>query len=94
MRLKEHISEFGVIFNTVPAMVLDGELLSMTDKKAVIIDLASEPCGTDFAAAERLGLKVRKAQGLPGKFAPKTAGEIIKDTVLNILSEREEDSCG
>ena len=94
MRLKEHISEFGVIFNTVPAMVLDGELLSMTDKKAVIIDLASEPCGTDFAAAERLGLKVRKAPGLPGKFAPKTAGEIIKDTVLNILSEREEDSCG
>lgn len=94
MRLGEHISKFGVIFNTVPAMVLDEELLRLANKKAVIIDLASEPCGTDFAAAEKLGLNVRKAPGLPGKFAPKTAGEVIKDTVLNILSEREEDSCG
>lgn len=61
------------------------------DKKAMIIDLASEPCGTDFEAAKALGLTAVKAPGLPGKFAPKTAGEIIKDTVLNILSEREED---
>ncbi len=93
MRLKERISEFGVIFNTVPSMVLNEEMLRLVDKKAIIIDLASEPFGTDFTAADRLGIKTRKAPGLPGKFAPKTAGEIVKTTIFNILNEREEDTC-
>lgn len=88
--LKEEIPKFKVIFNTVPAPVLTKDVLMLTDKNAVIIDLASEPCGTDFSAAEELGITAKKALGLPGKFAPKTAGEILKDTVLNILEEEEE----
>ena len=48
----------------------------------------------DLAAAESLGIRAERALGLPGRFAPKTAGEIVKETVLNILSEREEDDCG
>lgn len=88
--LKEEIPKFKVIFNTVPAPVLTKDVLVLADKNAVIIDLASEPCGTDFSAAEELGITAKKALGLPGKFAPKTAGEILKDTVLNILEEEEE----
>ena len=61
-----------------------------TNKSAIVIDLASEPCGTDFSAAEELGITAKKALGLPGKFAPKTAGEILKETVLNILLEKED----
>ena len=74
----------------VPAPVLTKEKLVLMDKNALIIDLASEPCGTDFAAAEELGITAKKALGLPGKFAPKTAGEILKETVLNVLSEKED----
>lgn len=88
--LDEEIGKFRVIFNTVPAPVLTRERLVLMDKNTLIIDLASEPCGTDFSAAEELGITAKKALGLPGKFAPKTAGEILKETVLNILSEREE----
>ena len=62
----------------------------LMDRNALIIDLASEPCGTDFKTAEELGITAKKALGLPGKFAPKTAGEILKETVLNILSEKED----
>lgn len=89
--LNEEIGKFRVIFNTVPAMVLDKEKLMLMDKNAVIIDLASEPGGTDFSAAKELGITAEKALGLPGKFAPKTAGEIIRDTVLNILAETEDE---
>ena len=85
------IGKYKVIFNTVPAPVLTKERLVLMDKNAIIIDLASEPCGTDFKAAEELGITAKKALGLPGKFAPKTAGEILKETVLNILSEKEDD---
>ena len=84
------IERFEVIFNTVPDMVLTKERLMLADKNVLIIDLASEPCGTDFKAAEELGITAKKALGLPGKFAPKTAGEILKETVLNILSEKED----
>ncbi|MBQ5667644.1 MAG: dipicolinate synthase subunit DpsA [Oscillospiraceae bacterium] len=87
--LDEEIGNFKVVFNTVPAPVLTKEKLVLMDKNALIIDLASEPCGTDFAAAEELGITAKKALGLPGKFAPKTAGEILKETVLNVLSEKE-----
>ncbi|MBQ7874375.1 MAG: dipicolinate synthase subunit DpsA [Oscillospiraceae bacterium] len=89
--LDDEIGKFRVVFNTVPAMVLNREKLVLMDKNAIIIDLASEPCGTDFTAAEELGITAKKALGLPGKFAPKTAGEIVKDTVLNILAEREDE---
>ena len=88
--LDEEIGKFKVVFNTVPAPVLTKEKLMLMDKNALIIDLASEPCGTDFAAAEELGITAKKALGLPGKFAPKTAGEILKETVLNVLSEKED----
>ena len=89
-RLGGEIEKYGLIFNTVPAMVLDEDMLEKADKNVLIIDLASEPGGTDFEAAKRLGITAKKALGLPGKFAPKTAGEILHDTVLNILSESEE----
>lgn len=92
--LDEEIGKFMVIFNTVPAMVLTKEKLMLADKNVLIIDLASEPCGTDFSAAEELGITAKKALGLPGKFAPKTAGEILKETVLNILSEKEDSNAG
>ncbi|MBR2041086.1 MAG: dipicolinate synthase subunit DpsA [Oscillospiraceae bacterium] len=87
--IDEEIGKYKVVFNTVPAMVLNRERLVLMDKSTIIIDLASEPCGTDFEAAKELGITAKKALGLPGKFAPKTAGEIVRDTVLNILEERE-----
>lgn len=86
------ISKYKVIFNTVPAPVLKRERLMLMDKGAIIIDLASEPGGTDFFAAEELGITAKKALGIPGKFAPKTSGEILAETVLNILSEREDEN--
>ncbi len=85
----EKIGKFKIIFNTVPSPVLNKERLMLVNKESIIIDLASSPGGTDFEEAKALGISAKNALGLPGKFAPKTAGEIICDTVLNILSERE-----
>ena len=50
----------------------------------------SLPGGTDFAAAEELGLHAEHALALPGRCAPQTAGALIAQTVLAILEEREE----
>ena len=53
----------------------------------ILIDLASLPGGIDAAAAEKLGLRMIRALSLPGKVAPKSAGEIIKETVYNMMEE-------
>lgn len=86
---KSRIGEFDIIFNTVPAMVMDSEVLSRVNKDSLIIDLASKPGGIDFGEAKALGLRVIWALSLPGRVAPITAGIIIKDTIKNILSELE-----
>ena len=81
------IRNFDLVFNTVPSMIFDGELLMNTDKNTIIIDLASLPGGVDFEAAQKLGIDAVRALALPGKCAPKTAGEIIRTTVFNIIEE-------
>ena len=38
-------------------------------------------------AAEELGIRVIPALSLPGRVAPKTAGEIIKETIYHMMEE-------
>ena len=78
------------MFNTIPAPVLTRPLLEQLQPECLIIDLASRPGGVDFEAAGELGLKTIWALSLPGKVAPITAGGIIRDTVLNMISELAE----
>lgn len=78
---------FDIIFNTVPSLIFDSFVLSKIAKNALVIDLASVPGGVDFEAASRMGISALHALSLPGKAAPKTAGQIIKNTITNILEE-------
>lgn len=78
---------YDIVFNTVPKLIFDKELLSNTDINTLIIDLASLPGGVDFEAAHKFNIDAVRALSLPGKCAPKTAGEIIKTTVFNIIEE-------
>lgn len=87
--LKGRIGDYGLIFNTVPAVLLTEELLEKVADGAPVIDLATHPGGVDASAAERLGKNVIWALGLPGKVAPVTAGKYIKKTVCAILKEEK-----
>lgn len=78
---------YDIIFNTVPAPILTCILLAKIATRAVVIDLASGEGGVDKYAAARLGIAHIHALSLPGKAAPKAAGEIVKSTIYNILEE-------
>lgn len=78
---------YDIIFNTIPSLVFDRDTLIKTAKNALVIDLASAPGGVDFDEAGRLGIKAIHALSLPGKVAPVTAGEIIKNTIYNMVRE-------
>ena len=86
-KYKESPSEFDVIFNTVPHLIFDSELLRKTHKKTLLIELASMNGGIDTKTADELGIKVIKAMSLPGKCSPESAGRIIYDSVKTILIE-------
>lgn len=84
--------DHGLVFNTVPFMIFGREQLSRFGEDTLFIDLASKPGGIDFASAQDLGRKVIWALGLPGKTAPVTSGEIIAETIDNMLTERRKDN--
>jgi len=79
---------YGLVFNTVPGLVFSRDKLSEFGSRTLFIDLASKPGGIDFEAARELGIKTVWALGLPGRTAPVTAGEMIAETVAEMLSER------
>lgn len=81
------VGDFDVIFNTVPAKIFTDEVLAAFSPSTLIIDLASRPGGVDFSAAAARQMKTVWALSLPGRVAPKSAGDIIKHTVLNMLKE-------
>lgn len=85
--LENEVEDYNIIFNTVPSAVLDFKILSHISDKSLIVDLASRPGGVDFDTAAKLGKKVIWALSLPGKVAPDTAGDIMMDTIINIMEE-------
>lgn len=76
-----------IIFNTVPSRILNENTISKLNKNCLIIELASAPYGTDFAACNTHKIRYINAASLPGKVAPKSAGIIICKTAINIFKE-------
>lgn len=83
--LAEEIGKFDIIFNTIPAPVLDAEVLYRVKKSTLILDIATSPGGVDFAAAERLHIQAISLPGLPGRVAPKTAANILCKVYPDII---------
>lgn len=86
--LEQLLPHFDAVINTIPAPVLGADQLRCLPRGALILDLASRPGGTDFAAARELGLRAEHALSLPARCAPETAGALVAHTVEVILQER------
>lgn len=85
--LGENLNKYDVIINTVPHTILTEEKLAYIKKDCLLIDLASNPGGIDKKAVKDKNLKFVWALSLPGKVAPTTSAEFIKDTIYNIIKE-------
>lgn len=78
-------NDFDVVINTVPVRVLGDAQLSKLNSDCILVEVASAPFGIDFQSAKEKAFKVIKAGSLPGKVAPKTAGEIIGRSILPMI---------
>ncbi|ACB85039.1 dipicolinate synthase subunit DpsA [Natranaerobius thermophilus] len=84
--LQDYISEFQIIFNTIPDQILTKEIIEQINNEAVVVDIASGQGGTDFDACRKHNIKAILAPGLPGKIAPKTAGEILGKVYTRLIT--------
>ncbi len=74
---------YDVIYNTVPAPLFDADLLDAIDPDTRLIDLASYPGGVGGPSC----MRVIRAPSLPGRYAPRTAGKIVAETVLSLIGK-------
>lgn len=85
--LKENLHRFDIIINTIPYIILDKDNLENVKRDALVIDVASNPGGVDREAIKEQKIKFIWALSLPGKVAPVTSAEFIKETLYNIFNE-------
>ena len=85
--LGEELNQYDIIINTVPHIVLNEKRLEYVKNDALLIDLASNPGGIDKKSVKDKKLKFIWALSLPGKVAPITSAEFIKNTIYNIIKK-------
>jgi dipicolinate synthase subunit A len=86
----EEVYGARTIVNTVPAMVLREPMIREMHDDAVIIDIASRPGGTDLMAADRCGIKVVAALGLPGIYTTKSSAKVLADAIRDHCKPKQE----
>ena len=84
-RLKNFGCDLTVsVFNTIDVSIFRN--LDNLDK-TLLIDLSSKGC-LDFNIAKEKNIRAYKLPGLPGKVAPKTAGKILAETVIQTIKSQ------
>lgn len=86
--IKDYISEFDYIFNTVPKKILTEDIISLCKNDCLITDLASAPGGVDTDACKKHKIKAIQALALPGKYSPISAANVIKEEILPLILNR------
>ena len=82
---EEH--NFDIIFNTIPHRIINESCAKSISNSTIIIDLASDPYGMDAELAQKLNLRYYRELSIPGRYAPKAAGEILGRTIINIINQ-------
>lgn len=80
--------EANFVFNTIPFPIVNQTAVCSLKQNTPFIDLASLPGGLTEDAEKVLGERYIHALGLPGKYAPETAGRVIFETVFEILQKK------
>lgn len=82
-----HLGDFDIIINTVPHPIIDKKHIAECKDSCLFLELSSAPFGIDKQAVILSEKEYIYAPALPGKVAPKTAGEILGKTIKKIIDE-------
>ena len=79
--MKQELPDALTVINTVPSMVVSEECIKRMSPDAIIVDIASNPGGTDFDAAKRYGISAKLALGLPGIYTTSSSALLLKNAI-------------
>ena len=88
-RIAQACAQADVIFNTVPARILQETALARIGGETLLIELASPPYGADPETAKRLNVRMVLAGGLPGRYAPMDAGAALFEALQQRVMEQD-----
>lgn len=80
--LEKSISKYEFIFNTIPSILLNKDILSFVNKNVTIIDIASKPGGVDHEFCRANNINSHLIGGIPGLYSPLSSAEIIYDFIM------------
>lgn len=83
--LGQDLNKYDIIINTVPQIILTEEKIKCIKDETLIIDLASKPGGIDQETIRKTNIKYIWALALPGKVAPISSAQYIKQAIYNIM---------
>lgn len=84
-KLKTNINNFEYIFNTIPAMILNKEVVDNISKNSFILDIT--PVGTDITACKEKSINAKISLAIPGKFKSKSSAEVLTNITLKALKK-------
>ena len=79
-------NKYDIIFNTIPFWIMGESFVKTLSDDTLIIDIASYPFGIDEALVKKYNLKYFRESGIPGRYAPKSAGEIMAKTIIDYIN--------
>lgn len=86
----ESVSSYGdVIINTAPAKVLNANIIHKLKPSTIILDIASEPGGTDFECAKKCGIAAYLLPALPSKYVNDSASRILGEKIIKDVDKDE-----
>ncbi|NBH15696.1 hypothetical protein D3Z36_16425 [Lachnospiraceae bacterium] len=79
--LPQVLPQCQILINTIPAFVLEPPLIRLLHHSCHIFDIASAPYGFPVDSTRKYLLPYYRLPGIPGRFSPITAGELIGKTI-------------
>ena len=85
--LPTRIADFPILINTIPAPILTPQILANAARGTTLLELSAAPRVVDADLLLAFGIEYIAAPALPGRYAPKSAGEAVAEAVARILSQ-------
>lgn len=85
--------DYDMIFNSIPFGIFTSECIDNIKPSCIFTDIASAPGGIS-EDADKSKIKYNFLPGLPGKYSPCTAAQIIEKVILTIMRESGKDAYG
>ncbi|MBM7579908.1 dipicolinate synthase subunit DpsA [Jeotgalibacillus terrae] len=87
--LNRFIAQADIWVNTIPSdTIITENAMSACKPGIFLIELASDPSIEQRRIASKMNLQYLEAPSLPGMVAPKTAGEILAEAILDLVIEK------